>query len=225
MVDRKVTAIREDARESDLGPRILDEAMRMAEERGWHAVRLSEVAARLDVPAARVLDHYRDLDAVADAWFQRGWEAMLAPKPPDFADRPADRRIEWCMLAWFDALAAHRRVSVEMLRAKMHLPHPHHWVPMIFNLSRTIHWLREAAMLQAPYGSRRAQMEEVGLTWLFAATLWVWSRDDSAGQQRTRDFLRGRLEQADRTMVRIWGAGTPPGREIEPPPSTASRRR
>ena len=198
----------------DLAEAILETALELAEERGWPAVRLHDVARRLDIPPATILEHYRDLDGVADAWFLRGWQAMLGPKPHRFTAEPAARRIEACMLAWFDALASHRNVTAQMLRAKMHPPHPHHWVPMVFNLSRTIQWLREAAQLPATYGSRRAQMEEIGLTWLFVATLWVWARDDSSGQERTRDVLRRRLAQADALMVRIWGSA---GREGDGP--------
>jgi AcrR family transcriptional regulator len=194
----------------DLGARILETALEIAEERGWHGVRLVDVAGRLGIGPERVLPYYRDLNSVADAWFLRAWEAMLAPKSQDFASLPAAERIEICLLAWFDTLATHHRVTVQMLRGKLHAPHPHHWVPMVFDLSRTIHWLREAALLPATYGTRRANMEEVGLTWLFLATLAVWSRDPTPGQQRTRRFLRRRLGDADRLMVTLWGRGSPP---------------
>ena len=93
----------------------------------------------------------------------------------------------------------------------MHIPHPHHWAPGIFDLSRTIHWLREAAMLPAGYGTRRAQMEEIGLTSLFLATLLVWARDGTPGQIRTRRFLRRQLDRADRAMTSLWGPAPPPG--------------
>ena len=98
------------------------------------------------------------------------------------------------MLAWFDTLAAHQRVSVQMLRGKLHLSHPHHWVPMVFNLSRTIHWLREAAQLPAEYDTPQAQREEVGLTAVFVGALLMWTRDNSVGQERTRRFLRRELK-------------------------------
>ena len=208
----------------DLGKQVLEAALALAEERGWNAVRLHDVAERLGIPPDRILEHYSDLDGVADAWFRRGWEAMIAPKASGFAALPARQRVEICMLAWFDLLAAHRRVTIQMLRGKMHLPHPHHWSPMIFNLSRTIHWLREAAMLPATYGTRRAQIEEIGLTGLFVATLWVWGRDDTLAQQRTRRFLRNRLDHADRLMTCLWGPGHPPaetqgdGRKIKDAP-------
>lgn len=194
-------ATRGRGRDGGLGARILEAALADAEERGWWAVRLVEVADRLDIPSARVLDHYRDKDAIADAWFWRGWDAMLGPMPEGFERWTSERRIETCLLAWFDALAPHRRVTAEMLRDKLHLSHPHHWVPMIFNLSRTIHLLREAARLPAAYGSRRAQREEVALTLLFLATLRTWVRDDSPGEQRTRDTLRQRLETAWRVLA------------------------
>jgi hypothetical protein len=71
---------------------------------------------------------------------------------------------------------------------------------MIFSLSRLIQWLREVALLEA--GGRRRQVEEVGLTLLFLATLRVWLADSSEDQEDTRRFLRRRLERADRWMAR-----------------------
>jgi len=198
-------------KDSDLDARILETALEIAEDRGWAGVRLVDVADALAIPPDRVLSHYRDLNSVADAWFRRALQAMLTPKPEGFAAQPAPHRIETCLLAWFDALAVHHGVTVQMLRGKLHLPHPHHWVPMVFDLSRTIHWLREAALLPATYGTRRANMEEVGLTWLFLATLAVWCNDSTTGQRRTRRFLRRRLAEADRMMTLIWGPGSPPG--------------
>jgi len=191
----------------DIATEALDAALDIAEERGWAQVRLHDIAGRLGVTPNALLDHYRDLDALADAWFRRALDAMIAPKGDAFAALPAKERIETCLLAWFDALAPHRRVTAEMLHGKLHLPHPHHWVPMVINLSRTIQWLREAALLAAPYGTRRAQMEEIGLTLVFLATLRVWTRDPTANQARTRHFLHRRLARADRFMTAVWGRG------------------
>lgn len=190
------------AGDAGLAARILDATLSLAEEDGWDAVRLRQVAGRLGVPLAAVLDHYRDLDAVADAWFGRAWAAMLAPPPGGFAALPARERLHQTILRWFDALAGHRRVTGQILRAKLYPSHPHHWAPMIFNLSRTVHWLREAAMLDAT--GRQRQMEEVGLTALFLATLADWLRDETPGQARTRDALRRRLARAERIMIRVW---------------------
>ena len=192
----------------DLGRRIVDTAIELAEEVGWSGVRLREVAARLGISLTELQDRYRDLDGVADAWFARAWQAMLGPPPKDFASLPAEARLHVLLMRWFDALASHREVTDQMLREKLYASHPHHWAPMIFNLSRTIHWLREAALLDV--GGRRRQVEEIGLTALFLATLAVWQRDESPDQARTRAFLRRRLAEADRAMVLLWGAAPPP---------------
>ena len=196
--------------------RIVDAALELAAEAGWDALRLRRVAERCGVPLAEVLEHYRDLDAVADAWFRRAWAAMLAPPPADFATRPARERLHLMTMRWFDALAPHRMVTGQMLAAKLYPSHPHHWMPLVFNLSRSIHWLREAALLDA--SGRRRQIEGVGLTALFLATLACWLRDASPNQARTRKFLQHRLEGADRLMVRAWGKAPPPGVSVHPDP-------
>ncbi len=76
---------------------------------------------------------------------------------------------------------------------------------MIFNLSRTIQWVRDAALLDAT--GRRRQVEEIGLSALFLATLAVWLRDASSDQEKTRECLRRRLAAADGLMARMWRAG------------------
>ena len=168
-------------------------------------MRLRDVANRLKISPAELRTHYRDLDAVADAWFVRAMDAMLAPPPRNFLAEPTEARLFLLMMRWFDALAPHRKVTGQMLREKLYPSHPHHWVPMIFNLSRTIQWLRDAAALDAE--GRRRQIEEVGLTALFLATLTVWLNDETRDQERTRAFLRRRLARADRAMVRLFGTG------------------
>jgi len=182
--------------------RILKAALAIAEEEGWASSGLSAVAARAKVPVSELSRHFRDTDAIADAWFRVGLDAMLAPPPRGFSRRPAAARLEILMRRWFDALAPHRRVTAEMLSAKLWIFHPHHYVPMVFNLSRLIQWLRDLAGLDA--GGRRKQIEETGLTALFLATLAVWCRDDTENQERTRAFLKRRLAQADGLMARLF---------------------
>jgi len=186
----------------DLHERVIDAAIELAEDTGWDNVRLHDVAERLSVPLAEVAGQFRDLDAVANAWLGRARAAMLAPPPAGYAELPPRERLEVLMLRWFDALAPHREVTAQMLAAKMWPFHPHHWVPMIFELSRSILWLRDAAVLDA--GPPQRQVEEVGLSGLFLATLAVWARDETVGQERTRRFLERRLNTADRIMARVF---------------------
>ncbi len=154
-----------------------------------------------------VLDQFRDADAIADAWFARALRAMLREPEPGFDALPPSGRVHAVLMRWFDAQAAHRRVVGSMIGAKLHPSHPHHWVPMVFSLSRLIHWVLEAARLDARGLPRQA--EEVGLTLLFLRALRVWLDDRSPGQERTRAFLRrnlGWLDRLPRRPVRGRGA-------------------
>ena len=100
------------------------------------------------------------------------------------------------LMRWFDAQAMHRRAVHGMIGAKLHPSHPHHWMPMVFSLSRLIHWALDAARLDARGLPRQA--EEVGLTLVFLRALQVWLDDRSPGQERTRAFLRRNLGWLDR---------------------------
>ena len=174
---------------------IVDAALEMAADCGWENVRLRLVADRLGISMDELACHFSDADAIADAWFARARQAMLMPQDDMFSERPAHERLRILLQCWLQALAPHKGVTIDILKTKMWPFHPHHWVPMIFNLSRTVVWLRDAAGLDA--GGPRKAVEEVGLTWLFLATLAVWSKDDSLHQARTIRFLSRRLIDAD----------------------------
>jgi AcrR family transcriptional regulator len=198
----------EDATMADLGTgpdplhdRIIDASVALAEEDagggGWYDLRLHLVARHLGVPLDAVLDRFRDADAIADAWFVRALRDMVRDEPGRDSDAmPPSARVHAALLRWFDAQAAHRQAVASMIRAKLHPSHPHHWVPMVFSLSRLIHWALEVARLDARGLSRQA--EEVGLTLVFLGALRVWLEDTSPGQERTRAFLRRNLGWLDR---------------------------
>lgn len=179
---------------------ILAVALVHAEAVGWRGVRLHRIAAEIGVPLGTVRTRFKDRNALADAWFRKGLDAMLAPTDESFPGLPAKERLFRIIMRWFDALADHRAVSIGMVRAKLRLPHPHHWVPLVFSLSGLVQWIHEAALFD-PQGRRR-QVAEIGLTALFLATLAVWARDDTQNQERTRRFLRRGLESADRWSAR-----------------------
>ena len=189
------------AKGRDLDQRILEVTLAQADEVGWDQVRLRRVAEGLGITLPELRSHYRDLDAVADAWFERALDAMLAHTEAGFADLPARERIYLVMIRWFEAQRHERAVVGQMLATKLYPSHPHHWVPMIFRLSRLIQWVRDAAGLDA--GGKRRQVEEVGLTLLFLAALRVWLGDETDDLEITRRFLRRRLSEADTLLANL----------------------
>ena len=182
--------------------KILAAALNRAEVEGWQNIRLHDIADDLGTSFPVVREYFRDQDAIANAWIRKSLDAMLAPSEKAFRDLPPKERLFLVIMRWLDAMAAHRRVTVEMIRAKLYLGHPHHWVPLVFNLSRLVNWIREAAFLDAQ--GRQRQFEEIGLTTLVVTTLGVWDADQSEDQDRTRQFIRKRLETGDHVMSRLF---------------------
>lgn len=168
---------------------IVDTVLEMAAETGWDALAMTDLAAYLKISPAELQSHFFDKNAIANAWFARAMKAMLQPLPDDLADDRA--RLECLMHRWLDALAPHRTVTADMLSDKMWPFHPHHWVPMIFDLSRLVQWWRDAAGMRA--GGRRRQIEEIALTGIFLGTLKRWCKDDSEGQAAAKAYLAKRL--------------------------------
>lgn len=186
-----------------LQDRVVDAALELAEERGWEGVRLHLIADRRGLSLSELRAHYRDLDAVADAWLARADSAMLARREAaGFAELCPRERLYAVIMCWLDALVGHRRVTGQIFRAKLYPGHPHHNVALGMWLSRIVQWLREAAHLDAT--GRRRQVEEIGLTALFVATIAFWLRDGSDNQELTRRFLGNRLAASDRVMARLW---------------------
>ena len=73
---------------------------------------------------------------------------------------------------------------------------------MVFSLSRLVHLILDAAMIDN-YGRQR-QADELGGSMLVLATLWVWAGDDTPGQERTQAFLARRLGHGDCLMARMF---------------------
>ena len=184
--------------------RIVDAALALAEERGWEDVRLYLVAERLGIGLDEIGREFRDLDAIGNAWFGRARRQLLRLPAERVTGQPPPERLHAAMSAWFDALAPHHRVTVQMLDAKLYPSHPHHWVPMIFDLSRLMHDFLDVARIAST--GRRRQLAEVGLTTIFLATLRDWRRDPERGGER----LRRRLATADRLLAGLGKGRIPP---------------
>jgi AcrR family transcriptional regulator len=177
--------------------RIVDAALALAEERGWENVRLYLVAERLGIGLDDIGREFRDLDGIANAWFRRARRQLPRLPAAGLIGRPPPERLHAAMTTWFDALAPHHAVTAQMLDAKLYPSHPHHWAPMIFDLSRLMHDFLDVARIAST--GRRRQLAEVGLTVIFLATLRDWRREPG----RARERLGRRLAGADRWLARL----------------------
>lgn len=181
--------------------RILELALELAEEVGFEELRLSAVAQRAGVPVAEVAALFPDTNAIADAWFARAVAAVWATPADQLADPDPAVRLERVMLRWFEALAPHRVLTGRMIRAKLWPSHPHHWVPMIFALSRLVHAFLDVARVPGRGAERAAQ--EIGGTLLTLQTLAVFLADPTPGLVRTREALHRGLEGGVAALRRV----------------------
>jgi ubiquinone biosynthesis protein COQ9 len=181
---------------------IVDTAITLGEQLGWDAVHLHQIAQALGINLADVAERFGHQDAIAEAWFDRADQALLAaPSTPGWMQSNPRERLHAAVFAWLDALAPHRRLSCQMLRYKLRPEHLHLQAQGAVRVSRTVQTIREVAGLQSAGWRREA--EEAALTAMYLSTLLSWLRDDSAGAAASRDFLRRWLERADFVARRL----------------------
>lgn len=176
---------------------LLDTAMRLANERSWEKLYLHHIARELDVPLEAIHQHYRQKDDLVEAWYDRADQAMLkAARAPGFTELTLHERLHLLIMRWLDSLAEYKTVSRDMLLYKLEPAHLHLQLQGLLRISRTVQWLREAALRDSTHLQRI--IEELGLTSLYLQTFLYWMGDSSAGQSKTRRFLQRRLKLLDR---------------------------
>ena len=183
---------------------VLEAALALADEIGWRQVTARAISSRLGGGPDLVIAHYRDLNEVADAWFRRALAAATAT-PVDEA-LPFDERLARVIGRWLDALAPHRQASLAMIQGKLYPSHPHHWVPLVFSLSRLVQWMLDTA--GCPAIGRRRQATEVAVSALVPVALWRWRGGDD---KAVKAFVAERLRAMERRLDRIWPAQRPDG--------------
>ena len=96
--------------------RILEAALDMAHEQdNWYDLSLKELAKHCDIPVNEIRRYYADSNAIANAWFAKALEAMLAENPESLEAMPVTARLESIIWRWFQALAPYHRVTTQML--------------------------------------------------------------------------------------------------------------
>jgi AcrR family transcriptional regulator len=172
---------------------VLEAALALASERRWSEIHLYEIADRAGLTLAEIGRLFADKDAVGNRLFARAGGAMLALRDDaGFRALPAQERVYRAITTWFGALGPHRATARDILLYKLAPSHLHHQAALVVALSRTVQWVREAALL--PATGRACRREETRLTALFAATLLFWFADPAPEPDRAFAFLRRGLE-------------------------------
>ncbi|MES9973518.1 TetR family transcriptional regulator [Candidatus Thiodiazotropha sp. LNASS1] len=194
------------ARETPVDPlaeRILDTAVRLAEEGSWESIRLHQVAAEMGIDLEVIHRYYRQKDDLVEAWYDRADRAMLADAAlPDYLSLTTRERLHRSIMCWMMSMQRHRRVSRDMLMYKFELGHIHLQVLGVLRISRTVQWFLESAHRDAIHLNR--VVEEIGLTNIYLASFAHWLFDSSNEAEKTRrllDRLLGRAESVARFLT------------------------
>ncbi len=191
-------------KKSDLKDKIIDTALLLGETRAWEAVRLHDVATALNVSLNDIRVYFREKEELVDAWFDRADKAMLdEAATPQFQALPARKRLHRAIMTWLGALAAHKKVTREMICGKMEPGHLHVQIPGVLRISRTVQWFREAAHRDATF-LRRA-LEETGVTSIYLVTFFYWMWDDSENTIDTSRLLHRLLDGAETLSHWVFG--------------------
>ncbi|MBT2968893.1 MAG: hypothetical protein B6D72_01040 [gamma proteobacterium symbiont of Ctena orbiculata] len=186
-----------------LAERILDTAVRLAEESAWESVRLHHVAAEMGIDLELIHRYYRQKDDLVEAWYDRADRAMLADAAlPDYLTLTTRERLHRSIMCWLMSMQRHRRISRDMLLYKFELGHIHLQVLGLLRISRTVQWLLESAQRDAVHLNR--VVEEIGLTNIYLASFAHWLSDNSNEAEKTSrllDRLLGRAEAVARFLT------------------------
>jgi AcrR family transcriptional regulator len=185
---------------------IVNTALHLADQGSWETLRLHEVARAAGISLEDIRHHFREKDALIDAWFDRADAAMLeTAAAAGFRHLPVRQRLEHALLAWLGALQPYQRVTREMILAKCEPGHLHIQFPALMRISRTVQWLREAAGLEDAFLHRA--LAETALTGIYLAVFVRWLNDTSADAAHSRRLLSQLLTQAERLALALPGFG------------------
>lgn len=187
----------------DLKEQILEAALELGEASSWETLNLHALADYMQISLEQIRQRYNQKDDIVEAWFDRADQAVLSATPSaEFKALSVGERLYWVMMQWFDALAAHRDLTGQMLLYKFEFGHIHLQALGITRISRTVQWFREAARVETT--DLRRILEETGTTTIFLASFAYWLRDGSTNSEKTRKFLRDAINKAER-CARLLG--------------------
>ncbi|WP_430230464.1 TetR/AcrR family transcriptional regulator [Nitrosomonas communis] len=187
---------------------IVNTAVAIAARTSWEAVRFYDIAAEMNISLDEIRNYFHEKEELVDAWFDRADGIMLREaKTADFSALTPQQRIHDLIMIWLDALAVQRKVTCQMILAKLEPGHIHIQIPAVMRISRTVQWIREAAQRDATF-LRRA-LEESALTTVYLMTFFFWMRDETPGSKRTRQFLNRNLELAMWLGETVYGGAKP----------------
>ena len=185
-------------------------AVRLAGERGWRSLSLSDIATEAGVTLSTLARHYMCRPEILDGFERMIDRRMLAGAAAgDIDDKPRDRLFD-IVMERFDALLPYRD---GIRRIARELPFdPASGLVLAAALPRTVGWMFAGARIAVSGPAMPVKLAAMGGA--YVATLRVWLGDDSQDLGKTMAALDRRLGQAMNLLGGSFGRTKP----TEPPP-------
>lgn len=192
------------AKKPDPRHRILAATLDLVERRGWHNLRLLDIAEAAGVPPAefyRLVPGRTALLCAIGRWID---EEVLETTRPDAEDSARDRLFE-VLMARFDVLNRRRPAHLALLRGAGR--DPARALPQIPRLELSMRWMLDLAGI--PVDGLIGQIKVRLLTLAYLDVLRTWIGDDSADMARTMAALDKRLGQLEQLANSVSGRPRP----------------
>jgi AcrR family transcriptional regulator len=178
------------ARHSTPQTRLADAALRLAAKKAWNEISLLDVAKAAKVPTSELQMLARTKSALIGFVLERVGAAAAQRYKPTRGPSTARERLFDVVMAWFDALSAHRPAVRSFYRG---LGDPFTLFAARGDFIAAAEWLM--ALAQADRGSL-PRLRAAGLALILARALAVWL-DDDADMTKTMARLDGDLMRGE----------------------------
>jgi hypothetical protein len=178
---------------------IIDAALTLAAENGWHGVSLADIAARAGCSFSELRTAGASKAFIARSFFQRLDDVVWSGALPDAGETPRDRLFDVIMRR-FEAMQPHRAGIRALARGVLGDP----WLALVGGprLLRAAGLMLEVSGISASGPAGRIKTH--GLLGIYLATTRVWLTDESVDMSRTMAALDRYLRAAESIVGVAW---------------------
>ena len=186
------------ARKKDPTQVVVEAALTLAAESGWHRVSLSQIATAAKIPLSNMRALFPSKVSIVIALMRQIDDQVLTTIGPyDPEDSPRDRLFD-VLMKRFDALAPYKKGIASMLKGlPMAGPAAFCALPQVFV---SMAWMLEGAGLDS--SGIRGLVRTKGLALVYGSAFRTWLTDDSADMEKTMSALDGTLGRVDALIAR-----------------------
>lgn len=175
--------------------RIIAATLKLAAERKWHDISLSEIATESAVALDMMRREFSSKSAILAA-FTRMVDDEVVRRVPKREPGQASRDVLFdVFMCRFDVLRPYRAALKSITGSG--LPDPAHILPFLASQR----WMLEAASI--PTDGPQGAVRIAGIASLYASVFQVWLGDDDEGMARTMAALDRRLRRGEAALKRV----------------------